>query len=59
MSTVKEKNDMRIIGNDVRINENFWEVLEGKIGKILNILGSGLPYIATYMISVLNDFSAA
>ena len=46
MSTVKEKNDMRIIGNDVRINKNngeLWEVLEGKIGKILNILGSGLP----------------
>ena len=39
--------------------ENFWKVLEGKIGKILNILGSGLPYIATYMISILTDFSAA
>ena len=32
MSTVKEKNDMRIIGNDVRINKNNGEFL-GSAGR--------------------------
>ena len=40
------KNNMGIIGNDIYENEikimgNFWEVLEGIIGKNLSILGSG------------------
>ena len=44
--TLIHKNNMGIIGNDVRINKNnekiFWEVLEEIISKILSILGSDL-----------------
>ena len=34
---------MRIIGNDQKNNgQNFWEILERIIGKILSIIGAGL-----------------
>ena len=37
------KNFMRIIGNDQKNNgQNFWEILERIIGKILSIIGAGL-----------------
>ena len=38
-----QKNEMRIIGNNMRIKKNdignFWEVLEGIISKALSMLG--------------------
>ena len=38
-----QKNFMRIIGNDLKNNgQNFWEILERIIGKILSIIGAGL-----------------
>ena len=38
-----QKNFMRIIGNDQKNNgQNFWEILERIIGKILSIIGAGL-----------------
>ena len=38
-----QKNFMRIIGNDQKNNgQNFWEILERIIGKILSIIGTGL-----------------
>ena len=38
-----QENFIRIIGNDQKNNgQNFWEILERKIGKILSIIGTGL-----------------
>ena len=38
-----QKNFMRIIGNEQKNNgQNFWEILERIIGKILSIIGAGL-----------------
>ena len=38
-----QKNFMRIIGNEQKNNgQNFWEILERIIGKILSIIGTGL-----------------
>ena len=38
-----QKNFMRIIGTDQKNNgQNFWEILERIIGKILSIIGAGL-----------------
>ena len=51
-----QKNFMRIIGNesnDQKNNgQNFWEILERIIGKILSIIGVGL--VIMIMISVCN-----
>ena len=43
-----QKNFMRIIGNEQKNNgQNFWEILERIIGKILSIIGAGLhPRVA-------------
>ena len=38
-----QKYFMRIIGNNQKNNrQNFWEILERTIGKILSIIGAGL-----------------
>ena len=38
-----QKNFMRIIGNEQKNNgQDFWEILERIIGKILSIIGAGL-----------------
>ena len=43
-----QKNFMRIIGNDQKNNgENFWEILERIIGKIVSIIGIGLAWLVT------------
>ena len=40
-----QNNLMRIIGNDQKNNgQNFWEILERIMGKILSIIGAGLQY---------------
>ena len=40
-----QKNFIRIIGNDQNNNgQNFWEILERIIGKILSIIGAGLVF---------------
>ena len=36
------KRIMRMIGNDQKNGQNFWEILERIIGKILSIVGAGL-----------------
>ena len=37
---------MRIIGNEQKNNgQNFWDILERIIGKILSIIGAGLSLI--------------
>ena len=41
-----QKNFMRIIGNGQKNNgQNFWDILERIIGKILSIIGAGLTEI--------------
>ena len=41
--TCMQHNLIRIIGNDQKNNgQNFWEILERIIGKILSIIGTGL-----------------
>ena len=40
--TCMQKNFMRIIGNDQKNGQNFWEIPVRIIGKISSIIGAGL-----------------